>query len=99
MLFSDYKLKNLELRNRIVMAPMTRCMSPNNIPGKDVAKYYERRDKGEVGLIAEDVEKVIPELVKRNANGKAESIYYTKLGAYLIEAIKTIKDEIDNLKR
>lgn len=65
-------------------------------------KIYDRKDgsaKGEVGLIAEDVEKVIPELVKRNANGKAESIYYTKLGAYLIEAIKTIKDEIDNLKR
>jgi 2,4-dienoyl-CoA reductase-like NADH-dependent reductase (Old Yellow Enzyme family) len=51
MLFGDYKLKNLELRNRIVMAPMTRCMSPNNIPGADVAEYYERRAKGEVGLI------------------------------------------------
>ena len=51
MLFGDYKLKNLELRNRIVMAPMTRCMSPDNIPGTDVAEYYERRAKGEVGLI------------------------------------------------
>lgn len=51
MLFGDYKLKNLELRNRIVMAPMTRCMSPDNIPGADVAEYYERRAKGEVGLI------------------------------------------------
>ena len=51
MLFSKYKLKNLEIRNRIVMAPMTRCMSPNNIPGLDVAEYYERRAIGEVGLI------------------------------------------------
>ena len=51
MLFDEYKLKNLELRNRIVMAPMTRCMSPNNVPGLDVAEYYERRAIGEVGLI------------------------------------------------
>jgi len=51
MLFDEYKLKNLELRNRIVMAPMTRCMSPKNIPGLDVAEYYERRAIGEVGLI------------------------------------------------
>tara|TARA_B110000014_G_scaffold257906_2_gene243197 strand:+ start:1310 stop:2497 length:1188 start_codon:yes stop_codon:yes gene_type:complete len=51
MLFEKYKLKNIELRNRIVMAPMTRSMSPENIPGQDVAEYYERRAKGEVGLI------------------------------------------------
>ena len=51
MLFKKYTLKNLELRNRIVMAPMTRSMSPENIPGQDVAEYYERRAKGEVGLI------------------------------------------------
>ena len=51
MLFKPYTLKNLELRNRIVMAPMTRSMSPGNVPGIDVAEYYERRAKGEVGLI------------------------------------------------
>ena len=51
MLFKKYSLKNLVLRNRIVMAPMTRSMSPEGIPGKNVAEYYERRAKGEVGLI------------------------------------------------
>ena len=51
MLFEEYYLKGLPLRNRIVMAPMTRSMSPGNIPGQDVAEYYERRAKGEVGLI------------------------------------------------
>ena len=51
MLFEPYKLKNLDLRNRIVMAPMTRNQSPNGVPTDEVASYYERRAKGEVGLI------------------------------------------------
>ena len=32
MLFKPYKLKELTLRNRIVMAPMTRSQSPGGIP-------------------------------------------------------------------
>ena len=51
MLFEPFKLKNCEMRNRIVMAPMTRNQSPGGIPTEEVAKYYERRAKGEVGLI------------------------------------------------
>ena len=51
MLFTPYKLKNIELRNRIVMAPMTRSMSPKGIPTQNVADYYERRAKARVGLI------------------------------------------------
>lgn len=30
---------------------MTRAMSPNGVPGEDVARYYRRRAEGEVGLI------------------------------------------------
>lgn len=65
-------------------------------------KMYDRKDgsrKNEVGLIAEEVESVIPELVAKNQKGEPESIYYTKLGAYLVEAIKTLKNEIDSIKR
>ena len=51
MLFEPFKLKNCEMRNRIVMAPMTRNQSPGGIPTEEVAKYYERRAEGEVGLI------------------------------------------------
>jgi 2,4-dienoyl-CoA reductase-like NADH-dependent reductase (Old Yellow Enzyme family) len=50
-LFAPFKLKNLALPNRIVMAPMTRSKSPNQIPGPDVAAYYARRAEGGVGLI------------------------------------------------
>jgi 2,4-dienoyl-CoA reductase-like NADH-dependent reductase (Old Yellow Enzyme family) len=50
-LFSPLKLRNLALKNRIVMAPMTRNFSPQGVPGADVAAYYRRRAEGDVGLI------------------------------------------------
>ena len=51
MLFQPVKIGTLELKNRIVMAPMTRAMSPNGVPGEDVATYYRRRAEGGTGLI------------------------------------------------
>ena len=61
---------------------------------------YDRKDnkEHEAGLIAEQVYKIIPDLVSLDDNGKPHGIKYTKLGAYLIEAIKTIKADIDQLK-
>jgi 2,4-dienoyl-CoA reductase-like NADH-dependent reductase (Old Yellow Enzyme family) len=50
-LFSPFKLKGLTLKNRLVMAPMTREFSPDGIPTEDVAAYYARRAEGGVGLI------------------------------------------------
>ena len=50
-LFSPFSLKSLQLKNRIVMAPMTRSFSPDGVPGADVAAYYRRRAEGQVGLI------------------------------------------------
>lgn len=50
-LFRPFRLKSLELKNRIVMAPMTRSFSPQGVPGEDVATYYRRRAEGGVGLI------------------------------------------------
>ena len=42
-LFSSYKLGSRELKNRIVMAPMTRSRAIGNIPNKLMAEYYEQR--------------------------------------------------------
>jgi 2,4-dienoyl-CoA reductase-like NADH-dependent reductase (Old Yellow Enzyme family) len=39
------------VRNRIVMAPMTRQFSPGGVPGENVADYYARRAAADVGLI------------------------------------------------
>jgi N-ethylmaleimide reductase len=48
-LFSTYYLGNIQLKNRIVMAPMTRSRAINNIPHDLIAKYYEQR--ADAGLI------------------------------------------------
>ena len=50
-LFSPFALKTLALKNRIVMAPMTRVFSPDGIPDQAVVDYYRRRAEGDVGLI------------------------------------------------
>jgi len=53
-LFQPFRLKSLELKNRIVMAPMTRSFSPGGVPAANVADYYARRAKDEVGLIVSE---------------------------------------------
>jgi len=50
-LFQPLQLRSVTLKNRIVMAPMTRSFSPNGIPGDDVAGYYRRRALGDTALI------------------------------------------------
>ncbi|MFT4531588.1 MAG: 2,4-dienoyl-CoA reductase-like NADH-dependent reductase (Old Yellow Enzyme family) [Thalassolituus oleivorans] len=50
-LFQPIELGPLSLRNRIVMAPMTRTFSPGNVPNDLNVAYYERRAQNEVGLI------------------------------------------------
>lgn len=48
-LFSPFKLGNLQLANRIVMAPMTRSRSTNNVPNELMVAYYSQR--ASAGLI------------------------------------------------
>jgi N-ethylmaleimide reductase len=48
-LFNKYQLKNIELQNRIVMAPMTRSRAINHIPNDLMVKYY--RQRASAGLI------------------------------------------------
>jgi len=50
-LFRPFSLKSLNIKNRLVMAPMTRSFSPDGVPTPEVAAYYKKRAEGEVGLI------------------------------------------------
>jgi 2,4-dienoyl-CoA reductase-like NADH-dependent reductase (Old Yellow Enzyme family) len=51
ILFQPGRIGSLEVKNRIVMAPMTRSLSPGGAPGPDVAAYYRKRAESGVGLI------------------------------------------------
>lgn len=50
-LFSNYKLNHIHLKNRFLMAPMTRSRAtePNDVPNELMAKYYAQR--ASAGLI------------------------------------------------
>ena len=50
------------------------------------------------GLSAQEVEKVIPDIVKNRPDG-TKGINYMNLTAFLIEAIKDLKQEIQELKK
>ncbi len=48
-IFTPIKIGAIELRNRIVMAPMTRCRALKNIPNELMVEYYNQRSSA--GLI------------------------------------------------
>jgi 2,4-dienoyl-CoA reductase-like NADH-dependent reductase (Old Yellow Enzyme family) len=50
-LFQPLTIRRLTIPNRIAMAPMTRCFSPNGVPDAGVPGYYRRRAEGGAGLI------------------------------------------------
>jgi hypothetical protein len=62
---------------------------------------YDRKTDGkhEVGLIAEEVNQVVPEVVALNSNtGQVEGVDYSRLTSLLIEAIKSQQSEIRRLR-
>ncbi|HEY8696804.1 MAG TPA: tail fiber domain-containing protein [Rhizomicrobium sp.] len=70
-------------------APCPRC-------SKDVDAKIEPRT--EMGLVAQDVEKVVPEVVRTVADG-TKAVAYQNLVAVLIEAVKTQQGQIDGQAR
>ncbi len=42
-IFQPYKVGSLEIKNRIVMAPMTRCRAIGNVPNDLMVEYYKQR--------------------------------------------------------
>jgi len=64
-------------------------------------EYNENTDsEGEkgFGLVAEEVEKIYPEIVHYNQDGLVESLAYDRLSLLLLMEIKKLKEEIEKLK-
>ena len=59
---------------------------------------FEKDGRKSSGVIAQEVRKVLPELVMEDANGML-SVAYGNIVGVLIEAIKDLKAEIDELKK
>jgi 2,4-dienoyl-CoA reductase-like NADH-dependent reductase (Old Yellow Enzyme family) len=50
-LFTSYRLRHLTLRNRFIMPAMQRELSPDGIPSREMAKYYQARVEGGIPLV------------------------------------------------
>lgn len=61
---------------------------------------YTRKSNGnrEVGVIAQEVEKVLPEVVFQHPGDEYKSVAYGNLVALIIETIRTLKAELSNLE-
>ena len=62
---------------------------------RDEVHSFEGHD---VGVLAQEVEKVLPEVVTTRDNGY-KAVRYEKMVPLLIESIKEINAEIDELKK
>lgn len=89
MLFSPMKIGNVEIKNRIVMAPMCMGFGQYNGCATDVMMdYYEERAKGGVGLIFTEITRV---------NDMTGASSFGQLGMshnYQIPALKKMADRI-----
>ena len=63
---------------------------------RGVSFDWKETGKGSYGVIAQELEEILPELVK---NGDNKSVNYNGIIGVLIEAIKELKSEIEELKK
>jgi hypothetical protein len=62
---------------------------------------YNRKDDGkhEIGVVAEEVDEILPEIVSREpVTNEVQGVDYSRLTALLIEAVKTEQAEIRQLQ-
>ena len=82
---------------RTIEHPIEKVMAMRGVHFKWDKEHGGSQD---VGMIAEEVGKVLPEIVSYEKNGKdATGMDYSKLTPLLIEAVKTLNTEIDGLKQ
>ena len=66
---------------------------------RGVSYNLKKNNEPSIGMIAEEVEEVFPELVSKDDSGKAAAMSYGRMTAVLLEAIKELKEEVDELKQ
>ena len=90
-----YALSDLALKQNVVNIenPMAKLMGISGV------SFNWKNDKSKaVGIIAQDVEKVLPEAVSTNGQGY-KVVSYDSLIPLLIESVKSLKAELDLFKK
>ena len=88
---SDIRLKNINSHIENAVEKLS-TLQTINFSYKD-----DKFKKQNIGLIAQEVEKIFPELIDKNGDGML-GVRYTELVPVLIKAIQELKLEIETLK-
>lgn len=94
LFISDEKLKSSVSK---IQSPISIAKSINGVKfrwNENADKKIQGKD--DIGVIAQDVEKVLPEAVSSNSKSEL-SVYYHKIIPVLLECIKDQQDQIDSL--
>ncbi|WP_052352741.1 NAD(P)/FAD-dependent oxidoreductase [Neobacillus dielmonensis] len=88
-LFSNGKIGNLELKNRVIMTAMgTGFANADGTPSERIMRYYEERAKGGVGLIVTEVTRV------NDDHGKASDAQLSVSNDAVIEPLRKFAERI-----
>ena len=101
---SDIRLKNIL---GLIESPLDKIKQLKGIrfnwneTAKELANH--KTDEEHIGLIAQDVQKVLPQIVKQSPIGKHKdenylTIWYEKLVPLLVESIKELSEKVDKLE-
>jgi hypothetical protein len=80
-----------------IESPIEKVKSIRGVTFQWNKKSHKETGKKDVGVIAQEVEEVLPEIVQTRDNGY-KAVDYQKLTALLIEAVKDQQKQIDELK-
>jgi len=64
-----------------------------------VQYQWKKDSSNDIGFIADDVEKVLPELISYDNEGEIQGMNYSKITAVLVNALKEQQKQIDELKK
>ncbi len=92
--FVTYSDRNLKKD----IAPMSDAL--DKVMALDAVSYKMKNDdRQEIGFIAQDVAKIVPEVCALDANGEGRGIDYSRMTALLAGAMKSQQAQIENLQK
>ena len=96
---SDKRLKDIK---GLITNPLSKLKQLNGVVfnWNEIANKYANHDmeRDHVGLIAQDVQKILPEIVKENVHNRFLGVRYEKLTPLLLEAVKELSKKVEDLE-
>ena len=92
--YNIWSSKRFKTNFRPILSPLQKVNAMRGV-------YFDwttRDKKNDIGVIAEEVNEVVPEVVAKDAQGLPSAVDYSKLVPVLIEAIKELDAEVKTLK-